>query len=409
MVAAKIGGRQKAWADATQRRVTFTSTIIKEMKLVKMMGLTTRMSEMVQNERVIETKKMEAYTWMMVWLNVIGKLLNSFNFFRLTLDRLANIPFVMAPAATFTVYAIQAHLRGSAPLNTVQALTSLALITLVSYPTSRLLSAIPNTAASIGCFDRIQDFLTAELRVDQRLSLPDGKITTGADTNAWNGQTSSSSSDSSPENTPILADESNYEIAVQLIGSTIRPAPGTDIILRNVQLTVNRGSTVMITGVVGSGKSTLLRTILGEVRCDEGTISVANRRMAYCSQTPWLPNGTVKEVICGFSEEEFDPEWYKTVVDACALRLDMSTLSRGDATLVGSRGIALSGGQKQRIALARTLYSRSQILILDDVFSALDKRTEGTISDKLLGKIGLFKKLGSTVILVTQASKHSFL
>jgi ATP-binding cassette subfamily C (CFTR/MRP) protein 1 len=72
VITAKIGDRQRVWADATQKRVTLTSSIIREMKLVKTMGLTTRMGDMVQNERFEETKKMEAYTWVIVWMNVIG-------------------------------------------------------------------------------------------------------------------------------------------------------------------------------------------------------------------------------------------------------------------------------------------------------------------------------------------------
>jgi ABC-type bacteriocin/lantibiotic exporter with double-glycine peptidase domain len=161
---------------------------------------------------------------------------------------------------------------------------------------------------------------------------------------------------------------------------------------------------VFITGVIGSGKSTLLRAILGEVPIGDGTISIATGCISYCSQKPWLPHGTIKEIICGLSTTEFDPEWYRTVLDACALGLDISTLSRGDSTLVGSSGVALSGGQKQRVALARALYSRSRIFLLDDIFSSLDKRTEGILTDRLLGKWGLFQKLGSTVILVTHAS-----
>jgi ABC-type transport system involved in cytochrome bd biosynthesis fused ATPase/permease subunit len=65
----------------------------------------------------------------------------------------------------------------------------------------------------------------------------------------------------------------------------------------------------------------------------------------------------------------------------------------------------LSGGQRHRVALARALYSRCDILILDDILSALDKKTEKMVMGKLFGSKGLFQKLGSTVIMVTHASK----
>ena len=73
------------------------------------------------------------------------------------------------------------------------------------------------------------------------------------------------------------------------------------------------------------------------------------------------------------------------------------------ATPVGSAGISLSGGQKQRLALARALYSRKELVMLDDIFSGLDVETEEHIFSKLLGKNGLFRQLGTTVLLATHA------
>jgi ABC-type multidrug transport system ATPase subunit len=73
------------------------------------------------------------------------------------------------------------------------------------------------------------------------------------------------------------------------------------------------------------------------------------------------------------------------------------------ATLVGSAGISLSGGQKQRVALARALYSRKKLVILDDVFSGLDAETEEQVFTRLFGAKGLFRKMGTTVLLVTHA------
>jgi len=70
---------------------------------------------------------------------------------------------------------------------------------------------------------------------------------------------------------------------------------------------------------------------------------------------------------------------------------------------VGSAGISLSGGQKQRLALARALYARNELVILDDIFSGLDAGTEEHIFNKLLGKSGLFRQLGTTVLLATHA------
>lgn len=72
-------------------------------------------------------------------------------------------------------------------------------------------------------------------------------------------------------------------------------------------------------------------------------------------------------------------------------------------TIVGSGGISLSGGQKQRVALARMLYAKSELMIIDDGFSGLDPEAEEIVFTRLFGKSGLLRKLETTVLLVTNA------
>jgi hypothetical protein len=86
---------------------------------------------------------------------------------------------------------------------------------------------------------------------------------------------------------------------------------------------------------------------MGEVPTAGGTIAVSSKRIGSCAQSPWLPSGTLKEAICGFSPEE--PTWYDQVVRLCCLDEDISTLAQGDETQIGSRGLNLSGGQRQRV------------------------------------------------------------
>lgn len=173
---------------------------------------------------------------------------------------------------------------------------------------------------------------------------------------------------------------------------------------------------------VGSGKSTLLKSILGETRLLSGSISALPGCVAFCEQKAWLLNNTLRENILGISV--YDDIWYKTVTDACALTADFSELPMGDATQIGSQGFALSGGQKQRLvryimprklnknrtnqyqSLARAIYSKAKIVILDDVFSGLDSTTEKHIFTKLLGSDGILRKLEATVILVTHSGQH---
>jgi ABC-type bacteriocin/lantibiotic exporter with double-glycine peptidase domain len=118
-------------------------------------------------------------------------------------------------------------------------------------------------------------------------------------------------------------------------------------ILSGINVEVPAGKFTMIVGPVGCGKSTLLKAILGEVSIMEGTVEILNTEVAYCDQTPWHMNGTVRDSIIAFSGT--DEPWYKQVLEACALEQDLGQLPKGDLTTIGSKGIVLSGGQSQRI------------------------------------------------------------
>lgn len=307
------------------------------------------------------------------------------------LTNVANMPLVLAPAATFGIYAIQAAILGTDSLDTIEAFTSLALISLVSHPASRLLSAIPNTAASIGCFDRIQEFLLTE-------SLHDSRLVTASEDQNSNDLNHEVGQATLPESVILVED------------ATIKPSITADSLLRNMSFLISKGSFTVIAGPVGAGKTTLLKTLLGEIECSVGTITVLSRQIAYCSQIPWLINGSIRDSICGYRNDDIDQIWYQTVLSACELTYDISKFSAGDQTVIGSRGVALSGGQKHRIAIARAVYSRADTFILDDVLSALDKRTETSIVSKLFDRDGpsgpgLLRRPGCTVILVSHSCR----
>ncbi|SPJ78215.1 uncharacterized protein FTOL_06604 [Fusarium torulosum] len=86
-----------------------------------------------------------------------------------------------------------------------------------------------------------------------------------------------------------------------------------------------------------------------------------------------------------------------------ALDLDIQEMKKGDQNPVASRGTNLSGGERQRLALARAVYSRRRIMIMDDVFSGMDAHTAEFVSRQLLGKRGLLRRQGTTVILATHS------
>ncbi|PKX91182.1 P-loop containing nucleoside triphosphate hydrolase protein [Aspergillus novofumigatus IBT 16806] len=183
------------------------------------------------------------------------------------------------------------------------------------------------------------------------------------------------------------------------------------VILEHIDIDVAAGSLAIISGPTGSGKSTLLRAFLREVVPVQGSISLSTRQIAYCAQKPWLPNGTIKEAIHGATEiySASDPDnkrWYHEVTDMCCPTLDFNSLPQRDMTRIGSGGLNLSGGQRQHVALARAIFAKCDILLLDDPFSGLDGETEKTIFDNLFGGTGLTRRLKTTVVLVSNSSQY---
>jgi len=172
-------------------------------------------------------------------------------------------------------------------------------------------------------------------------------------------------------------------------------------VVQDLDFTIRRNEFTFIIGPVGSGKSSLLKGLLGEMPSSKGFVYTNNVNAGYVDQTPWIRNGSVRDNILGILN--YEELWYGTVVRACALEQDIAAMPNGHNTQVGSAGISLSGGQKQRIALARAVYSRQSLLMLDDVFSGLDAQTEDHVFSKLMGAQGLLRKQGVSVLLVTHA------
>ena len=166
--------------------------------------------------------------------------------------------------------------------------------------------------------------------------------------------------------------------------------------LEDISIDFVEGGLNVITGQSGSGKSTLLLSILGETYLEAGSITKPED-VAFASQSAWLQNDSIKKNILFCSEME--EVRYNRVVEACCLPVDLKELSEGDETVIGENGASLSGGQKARVALARALYSKAPLLLLDDIFSALDAKTAASIWKHCF--CGDLLK-NRTVVLVTQ-------
>ncbi|XP_057540622.1 ABC transporter C family member 13 isoform X4 [Amaranthus tricolor] len=148
-----------------------------------------------------------------------------------------------------------------------------------------------------------------------------------------------------------------------------------------VNLCFPKGSFVVVIGEVGSGKSSLLNSVLGEMNIINGWI-LKNGSTAYVPQVPWIFSNTLRENILLGKEHILDR--YVDVLRACALDVDISVMSGGDMVYLGDKGSALSGGQRVRVALARAIYHMPDILLLDDVLSAVDAQVARCIVDNVI-------------------------
>ncbi len=163
--------------------------------------------------------------------------------------------------------------------------------------------------------------------------------------------------------------------------------------ISNISFTAQRGQFIVITGRIGSGKTTLLRAILGIItpHCGEvlwnGAQIEKNKTMltpprsAYIPQVPNLFSDTLIHNIT--LTKDTDTERSDKAVYAAVLENDIVQMENRYETVVGAHGVRLSGGQIQRTAAARSLYQQPQLLICDDLSSALDVHTEKILWDRL--------------------------
>ncbi len=163
--------------------------------------------------------------------------------------------------------------------------------------------------------------------------------------------------------------------------------------IAGVDLYLPRGSVTVVTGRIGAGKTTLLRAFLGLLPPEAGEVRWNSRavddaasflippRAAYTPQTPRLFSETLRQnILLGLPD---DPATLAAAVRGAALERDVQELEAGLETLVGAHGVRLSGGQAQRAAVARMLARGAELLVIDDLSSALDVETERMVWERL--------------------------
>lgn len=173
---------------------------------------------------------------------------------------------------------------------------------------------------------------------------------------------------------------------------SFRYSPLEPMVIKNLNLTITKGSRIGFIGTTGSGKSTLLDIIMGLLQPTEGIleidgqpISPLNHRswqshIAHVPQTIFLADSTIEENIAfGVHKNQIDHERVRQAAQQAQIADTIETWPKQYKTFIGERGIRLSGGQRQRIGIARALYKQADFIIFDEATSALDNETEEAV------------------------------
>lgn len=207
------------------------------------------------------------------------------------------------------------------------------IIALVSGPLTNIIAAYPSFKASIGCFDRIQEYLQSEEAVNPRKL--DNEPRGPPEESAFEMDTSSASHNFEFQLGKIETKKPTTTITKPKIAIVIQNGSfGADNqsvpVVKDVTLSFQRSKLNVVTGPAGCGKTTLLKALLGETSLLRGSVRIIGgleASTAYCNQQPWFFNGSVKYNIIG--PQEFDPGYFDEVVRACALDTDLGKLPQG--------------------------------------------------------------------------------
>lgn len=340
---------QNIQMETKDTRTRLTNELLTNMKSLKLYGwevpFTNRLSH-VRND--LELKNLRS----------IGVYMSLINFLW------SSTPFLVS-CSTFTVFV----LTNDTPLTSDIIFPALNLFNLLGFPLAVFPMVISSIVEASVAVSRLTNFFVMD------------EVQTDAVTRLDKGTELGEETVIVKDATFLWSRKSSYKIASA-----------------NVNFTAKKGELSCIVGKVGSGKSAFLQSILGDLYKSEGTVTVKGC-VAYVAQVPWITNATVRDNI--LFGTKFDPEFYQKTIDACSLTADFDILPDGDQTEVGEKGISLSGGQKARLSLARAVYARADVYLLDDPLSAVDEHVGAHIIDNVLGKSGLLAT--KTIILATNS------
>lgn len=352
------------WNEQVEQRVAKTARVLSQLRAIKTLGLGPKAAEFIQHLRIIETLASNRYRYLQA--GALGS--------AVMVDMVT--PVVLVTAGVF------ARAFGD-QISSQTIYPTLGVLAIVQEPLVVLLKAYPTSMSMLGCFERVRVFLCQEENVDPRIVVPRAPDNANAD------EDTDADATTGPAQRCILRFDT----------TSIAPRGSNTPLLHNVNLELKEGNVYAMYGPTSSGKTTLLEGMLGEAEILDGTVTVDETAtsIAICGEDTYLPNVTIRECIVGACQ--YEATWFNTVITYLQLLEDLQRIPNGEHYVIGSEGIALSGGQRKRISIARAVYARTKIIILDDSFSALDKTTATKILAGLCGDGGLLRTSNCAVVI----------
>jgi ABC-type multidrug transport system fused ATPase/permease subunit len=194
---------------------------------------------------------------------------------------------------------------------------------------------------------------------------------------------------------PLKFKYENFSPTVELENVSFAYPNKSSAVLDKINLNINEGEIVAIVGPSGAGKTTLADIILGIISPDIGSSKISGHNplvaiskwpgsIAYVPQDVMVSNCSIRENIgLGYDDEEIDDDLVIQALKVAHLDKFIQTLPEGLQTNVGDRGTKLSGGQRQRLGIARAVFTKPKLLVLDEATSSLDGQSEADISDSI--------------------------
>ncbi|KAM0414623.1 hypothetical protein ACHAPT_013533 [Fusarium lateritium] len=354
--------------------IPINGSITKSMKVLQKQQMNNKdaRSKLIA-EVIANIKPIKLFAWGSAFADRIGHIRNDKEL--VTLRRAGALQAVSSFIASVTPFLVACSafavrvLVQRKPLTTEIVFPALALFHLLTSPLTILPAAISSVSEASVAVSRLVAFFTAdELQ-------PDAVIR---------------------EETVIALGEESVSIRDATFRWSMHE---TGTALEDISLSAYKGELYCLVGSVGAGKSSILHALLGDLHKANGTVTLRGS-VAYVAQQPWVLNACVRDNIT--FGKPWDPDFYAETVKACALVDDLTQLPNGDQTEVGDKGITLSGGQKARLTLARAVYARADIYLLDDCLSAVDQHVGRHLIAEVFGQRGLLKD--KTRVLATNST-----